>query len=245
MKFQLGYMLECIPKIIRAFPVTLYMTMIPMLIGLGLGLVMEVVITSRSAFLGWLRILVRGFLVVIRGIPIILHLLIFYFIFPRIFPFMNGWNKVSYVILVFSIVIGVQASEIFRSAYGAVDRGQYEAAYSIGYTAWQTWFHITSQQAFRIAFPNLANLLITMMKDTSLAFALGIVDMIGYAKILDANSYGIRRTEIYLAVALIYWFLTIALERGLGLVEKRLSVGISSAAGAAEGGKTVPEATIS
>ena len=225
MSLDVAYLLNVIPKILKSFPTTLYMTVSPMADGLVLGLVMQNIATSKLACLKWLRLLLNGFIVLVRSIPIILQLLILYFVFPRIFSFMNGWNKTTYVIITFSIVVGVSACETFRAAYESIDRGQHEAGISIGYTGFQTWLHIIFPQMIFIALPNLVNLLITMLKDTSLAFSLGVTDMIGYAKILDANAYGMKRTEIYLAVALIYWALTILLEKSTRLIEQYLAKG--------------------
>ena len=231
--FDFVYMLESIPKIIRAFPLTVFMTVVSMAGGLIFGMALALVAMSKSRVL---RKIVEVYVNIIRGIPILLLLLILYFAVPQLLSAfgidINGWHKLTFAIITFTITTSVAACEAFRSAYGSIDKGQHEAGASIGLTGFQVWYRIITPQAMYVVLPNLFNLLITLFKDTSLAFSLGIMDMMGIAKVLDANTYGMKRLEIYMAVALIYWFITAVLEFLTSLGEKRLakgSIGMSAA----------------
>jgi L-cystine transport system permease protein len=121
--------------------------------------------------------------------------------------------------LAFSVNLGAYLSETIRSSIEAVDRGQFEAANSIGMSQAQIMLKIVLPQALIVAIPNLGNTLISTVKDTSLIFMIGIVDIMGEAKIIGAR--GLAFFEIYIAVSIIYWFICIILEKCLNLLEKR------------------------
>lgn len=232
--FDVAYMFESIPKIIKAFPLTVLMTVVSMIGGLIFGMILAMMAMSNCRVL---RKIIEAYVNIIRGIPILLLLLILYFAVPQLLSAVNidinGWHKLTFAIITFTITTSVASCEAFRSAYGSIDKGQHEAGASIGLTGFQVWYRIITPQAMYVVLPNLFNLLITLFKDTSLAFSLGIMDMMGIAKVLDANTYGMKRLEIYMAVALIYWFITAVMEFLASLGEKRLakgSVGMSAAA---------------
>lgn len=236
--FDLSYMLDCVPKIIRAFPLTAFMTVVSMACGLVFGLLLALMMMSKYRIL---RRIVEAYVNLIRGIPILLLLLIMYFAVPQLLSGLNidinHWSKLTFAIITFTITTSVASCEAFRSAYGSIDRGQHEAAASIGLTSFQAWRRIITPQAMYVVLPNLFNLLITLFKDTALAFSLGVMDMMGIAKVLDANTYGMRRLEIYMAVALVYWAFTMAMEFFAALGERSLakgSMGMSAAAGKGE-----------
>jgi L-cystine transport system permease protein len=100
---------------------------------------------------------------------------------------------------------GAFMSEIIRPAYLSVGKDQQDAAKSIGMTNWQRLSRIIFPQVLPIALPSLTTALIDLLKDTSLLFLIGLVDLMGQADILISNSYGIYQVEVYVAIAFIYW----------------------------------------
>ena len=117
---------------------------------------------------------------------------------------------------------GAGFAEIFRGAITAVDYGQTEAAYSVGMTSSQNFFRIVLPQAIRIAFPNMANSVIGSLKDTSLAFTIGVMDMMGRGDTLIASTA--HALEVYISLSVIYYVIVILLEKLFRLSEKHLIV---------------------
>jgi L-cystine transport system permease protein len=113
------------------------------------------------------------------------------------------------------------SSELLRSAYEAIDKGQREAAVSIGLSPWQAFYRIILPQCVKIIMPNLALSLVALMKEAALAFTIGVVDMMGKAKLMVSNFYGAMALETYLAVALIYWAISFMVQQIVRLSEKR------------------------
>ena len=125
-------------------------------------------------------------------------------------------------LIAFSINLGAYTSETIRSAIEAVPNGQFEAAKSIGMTTRQMMLRIIIPQTIRSAVPNLTNVMINTMKDTSLLFTIGIIDMMGQAKIFGART--LKLIEVYVAVALIYWIICIVMVRVFSVIEKKSKV---------------------
>ncbi|MHC6180787.1 amino acid ABC transporter permease [Clostridium sp. JNZ X4-2] len=229
--FDFTYMVQCIPKLIPYLPVTIWITVISMLFGLLIGLFIAIVKIYKIPVLKQISIAYVSF---IRGTPLLVQLYLIYFGMPKFLYFFQieyGWfenvnvNIIApqyYAILAFSANLGGYLSETIRSSIEAVDRGQFEAANSIGMSQTQIMLKIVLPQALIVAIPNLGNTLISTVKDTSLIFMIGIVDIMGEAKIIGAR--GLAFFEIYIAVSIIYWIICIILEKCLNLLEKRSKI---------------------
>jgi L-cystine transport system permease protein len=126
----------------------------------------------------------------------------------------------DFVILTYALNSGAFLSEAIRSAVLSVDRGQVEAAYSIGMTGYQAFTRVVVPQALAIAIPVFANLVIANLKDTSLAFTLGVMDLTGKAQTLAQLTQHFMET--YMALAFIYLALSLLLEKLFAMAEKRL-----------------------
>lgn len=109
---------------------------------------------------------------------------------------------------------------MIRAAVGAVDRGQVEAAYAVGMTGFQAFTRIVLPQAVSIALPVFSNLVIANLKDTSLAFSLGIMELTGKSQTLAVMSR--HFLETYVSLAIIYFILSFGLEKLFHLIERRL-----------------------
>ena len=114
----------------------------------------------------------------------------------------NAIPKLVYAFTAFSLNSAAYMSETFRSALGAVDKGQLEACYSIHMTTFQALRRVILPQAFVIALPPLGNSLLSLVKDTSLAFSISIIDLMAGAKIVASRSF--RFFEIYIVVSLTF-----------------------------------------
>ena len=116
-------------------------------------------------------------------------------------------------------------SEYLRPAYLAVDRGQHDAADSIGMTGFTKLRRIILPQMLPIAWPNLENAFVELVKDTSVLFVIGLTDIMGMAKKIISNDYGVKKLEVYLAAAAIYGCITFAVSKLCQLLEKKIMIG--------------------
>lgn len=228
MKMDLGFIFTAFINLLTALPVTLEITVVSVLSGFIIGTIVAMI---RYYEIPFFRTIARLYVVIIRGTPMITHLLIIYFGFSELidgFAPRFGWNFTSSVIplidfayLSFSITAGAYLSEIIRSGLLAVNKGQLEAAYSIGMTTIQALRRIVFPQAMAAALPNFSNFFIGMLHGTTLVFAVSVVDINAKAQIVASTNW--KFFESYIAAAIIYWSLTILIERLTGLLENRIN----------------------
>ncbi|MFD1124869.1 amino acid ABC transporter permease [Lentilactobacillus raoultii] len=218
-----------IPALLKYLPNTLLITFFSMIIGLILGLVLAIIKINKFPVLHQLASVFVSF---IRGTPIIVQLYLTYYGIPILLKYVNYYQHTTYsvnnipsmlfVLLAFSLNEAAYNSENIRAALLSVDRGEVEAAKSLGMSRWQVLKRITIPEAFVVALPTLGNAFIGLMKNTSLAFVASVVDMTAEGQILAGNSY--RYFEAYLSLALIYWGLTIITEQVLRLLENKVTI---------------------
>ena len=119
-------------------------------------------------------------------------------------------------------------SEVIRSAYQSIDKGQFEAAVSVGLTNTQAYRRIVVPQAFVVAIPNFGNGLLALLQEGSLAYTIGLIDVVGKANLIIASNYNTHTLEIFIALAIIYWVLSILIEQVFLKLEKVFSKGKQS-----------------
>jgi L-cystine transport system permease protein len=200
--------------------VTLEIVAFSTIAGMIIGVVAVIPRIFKIPFLSQLVVLYASF---VRGTPILIQLFLVFYGIPA-FILLFGWdvsrvNPMYFVMITYSLSNGAVFSEIFRSAIRAVDRGQTEAALSIGMSDTQNFIRIVIPQALGIALPNMANTVIGSLKDTSLAFTIGVMDMVGRGEALVASS--MHALEVYIALSIIYYGIVWIMERGFQLFEKR------------------------
>ena len=133
----------------------------------------------------------------------------------------NSLPSTLFAIIAFALNTGAYMSESFRSSLMSVEAGQFEACKSLHYSTWDSLKTVILPQAFVIALPTLTSSLLAMIKNTSLAFCITVVDIMAQARIVGSRSF--RYFEIYIAVSLLYWPVCALLERLLLVLEKKLS----------------------
>ncbi|MBR1911732.1 MAG: amino acid ABC transporter permease [Treponema sp.] len=166
----------------------------------------------------------------LRCTPSIVLLFIVFYGLPKFFLVvcnvnMNFWPKIIFVVIALSLLYASSLSEIIRSAYLSVGKGQYEAAIAIGLTPFQALYRIVVPQAFVVALPNLGNSLIALVKEGSLAYTIGLIDIMGAGNLFISRNYGGYAIETYISLAIIYWGLTVVIEKTFSILEKRFSKG--------------------
>ena len=214
-------------KIIPYFGVTFAVVLGTILLGTALAVLLFAQKQSKKR---WARALANGYINVIRCTPSIVLLFIVYYGIPKLalglFNLdLNFSSKIIYVIISLSLLYSASLAEIIRSAYLALGRSQYEAALSIGLTPWQAVRRVMLPQGLVVALPNLGNSLISLFKEGSLAFTIGLIDMMGAGNLIISRNYGAYSLETYLALAVIYWTLTLIIEQVFLRLEKHYSKG--------------------
>ncbi|SFQ06032.1 amino acid ABC transporter permease [Tranquillimonas alkanivorans] len=215
---DLDYMLGLVPVILGYVPLTLFMAVAGMAFALVLASLLAVERVIRVPVLDWFVVLFISFF---RGTPLLVQLFLFYYGLPQVLSFLTNINGVTAAIMGLTLHFSAYMAESIRAAIAGVDRSQWEAAQSIGMTQGQMMRRIVLPQAARIAAPTLVNYFIDMIKGTSLAFTLGVTEMMGAAQKEAAGSF--LYFEAFLVVALIYWLLVETLSQGQKRLESRLN----------------------
>lgn len=169
----------------------------------------------------------QAYIYIIRCIPSIVMLFMVYYGLPKfllVFNMdINNYDRAFFVILTFSLLFAASMAEVFRTAYIAIDKGQTEAALSIGLTPLQAFIRIVFPQALVVALPNFTNALVNLMKEGALAYTIGLIDLMGKGDLIIYNNQGAYNLETYIALSLIYWAMTIIIEKTFMHLEMRLS----------------------
>jgi putative amino-acid transport system permease protein len=214
---DLGYMLGLVPVILRYVPLTLGMAIAAMAMALVLASVLAVI---RVLKVPVVDPVVGVFISFFRGTPLLVQLFLFYYGLPQIVSALTQINGVTAAIMGLTLHFSAYMAESIRGAITGVDRSQWEAAASVGMTRLQAMRRIVLPQAARVAAPTLLNYFIDMIKSTSLAFTLGVTEMMGAAQKEAAGSF--RYFEAFLVVAVIYWVIVEALAAVQRRMETRL-----------------------
>ena len=219
--FDINFMIKAIPKVVEAIPTTLVLLTISMILGLVLGFVLTVMNLRGNIIL---KSIARVYISFMRGTPPIVQLFLIYYGIPsflvKLGIHVDSWDKLVFAILAFGLGNAAYLSEAMRSAYLAVPKGQFEAAESIGMTNTQALKRIIIPQALAVAIPNITNSLIIVFKNTSLAFSIGIIDLLGKAKMVSSSAFGAKNLEAFVAAAFIYFILCLLMEYGSRQLEK-------------------------
>lgn len=180
-----------------------------------------VVALARMSKFKPLSLIAQFYISILRGTPLMLQLMAFmfapYYIFGISMP--TDW-KYGACALGFILNYSAYFAEIYRSGLQSIPRGQYEAALVLGYLRSQTFFKIVLPQVIKRIMPAMGNEIITLVKDTSLAFVLGVAEMFSVAKALSASEVSMIP---YALAALIYWVFCLLIEFIIGRIEKKMA----------------------
>ncbi len=215
--------------IVEGLKNTLIITFFATLIGIAIGIVIAIV---RSTYdknqeamkkhknfgfyvLSLFNAICKVYLTVIRGTPVVVQLLIMYFII-----FATSNSEVTIAIITFGINSGAYVAEIFRSGVMSIDKGQFEAGRSLGFNYIQTMIYIIVPQMFKIVLPTLCNEFIVLLKETSIAGYVGIVDLTKAGDLIRGRTFSAFMPLI--AIAIIYLVLVVVFTWLVGKLERRL-----------------------
>lgn len=205
---------DSLPSLLQGTAISLQITMIAALIGLILGSIFGLAETAQSRLLAFI---IGTYVTLFRGTPMLVQILFIYYVLPQfgilIEPFWAaslaiGLNSCAYI------------SQIIRAGVNAVSKGQIEAARTLGFTSIKTMRYIIFPQAFRVTLPALGNEMITLVKDSSLASIIGVMELSKEASVIRSRTYD--AFSILLAVSVIYLILTATLSFCIKKYEERL-----------------------
>ena len=200
--------------LIRGVGYTLALTSITVFFGAILGIFICLARMSKNKVLNSIALNLGE---IVRGTPMLLQLYVFYLGLPRLFPGIPTFVSVS---IGFILNSACYVSEVFRSGIQAVDKGQTEAARSLGLSGKQTMTKIVLPQAVKNILPALGNEFITITKDTSLASTFFVGEVMTSYLIVKGNTF--LTMECLFIVAVIYYVMTLILNRVVGVMERRM-----------------------
>ncbi|MCY8515628.1 amino acid ABC transporter permease [Bacillus atrophaeus] len=211
--FNLKLAIESFPYVIKGIWYTLLISFVSMFAGTMLGLFISLARMSKYALLRWPARLYISFM---RGVPILVILFILYFGFPYIGI---EFSAVTAALLGFSLNSAAYIAEINRSAISSVDKGQWEAAASLGLSYWKTMRGVILPQSVRVALPPLANVLLDLIKASSLAAMITVPELLQHAKIIGGREFDYM--TMYILTALIYWAICSVAAAFQNILEKK------------------------
>ena len=208
---------------------TLKITLFAAVLGVAIGIIIAAIRTtydnnkenmkhSKSVgyyVLGFFNAISKIYLTVIRGTPVVVQLLIIYFII-----FASSTNDIMIATLAFGINSGAYVAEILRGGIMAIDKGQFEAGRSLGFNYVQTMYYIVIPQVLKNVLPALLNEFIALLKETSVAGYVGVVDLTRAGNAIRGATFSAFMPLI--AVALIYLAIVLILTKLVGIIERRL-----------------------
>jgi L-cystine transport system permease protein len=228
MTIDIPFIWVAFKEIIKALPITLILTIVPLLAGFLIGIGVALV---RIYKVKYLYRIANGYVSFFRGTPIIMHIMVIYFGFPLLLDQLSlrfdlgiQTNKIPiilFVLIALTLAAGSYLSEIIRSGIISVSNGQMEAAYSVGMTKFQAMIRIILPQALAQSIPNFTNIFVGFLHTSSIAFLVSQKEVTGAANIVA--SVNLKFLEAFIAAGIIYWGITILVEGISFLIEKKVT----------------------
>lgn len=219
MNFNWEYFLKLFLLLPAYIPVTILIAVISMILSIFLGAFLTWLQLSKNKILKYLA---KLYISLFRGMPTLVQLFLIFYGLPQLFPIFRGMTALSAAIIGLGLKEAAYLSEIFRAAVNSVDKGQIEAGESLNIPHWKIFLYVILPQATLNALPATGNTFISLLKETSLAFTLGITELFGNAKMVAGESF--KYFETYLAVGLLYWIMIVIYTWLQGLFEKELHI---------------------
>ena len=223
-----AFIAEAFPQVLASVPLTLLLVFVSIPIGWALGILIALVKNAKVPVLYQLSVVFVSFM---RSVPMVVILFVAYYSVPLIIQSytnsiglsvdVNAVPPAAYAICAFVLDQAAYSSEVFRSAILAVDKGQIEAAQSVGMTKPVAYVRIVLPQAITSALPNLNGLFVGLVQGTSLAYFVGVYEVMATSNLLATSSYAY--IEAYLMATVIYEVLSFIFNRIFRVIEARAS----------------------
>lgn len=217
MTFDFSFMIKLIPTMLKYSGVTLKLSILAVFFGLLLAFIIALVTVAKIPILSSFFKLYISFF---RGTPLMAQLFCLYF---GIIPLIRNIIQIESfqaALIILSLASSAYMAESLRAAILSINKGQMEAANSVGMTYIQSMFYIILPQAIKVAIPTLFSSFINIVKDTSLVFAIGVKEMMAQAQLEGSSGY--RYLEAYVCVLFVYWGITAVMGKIQKHLEERL-----------------------
>jgi polar amino acid transport system permease protein len=215
--------IESIPLLLTGAVTTVWITALAVFFGIMIGLIVGLARISENSII---RVLAKVYVDFIRGTPLLVQIFIIYFGIPNLLRVVTGGQiPINYFVAGISacaINSGAYVAEIVRAGIQSIDRGQAEAARSLGLTSRQTMRYIVLPQAIKRMIPPLGNEFIAMLKDTSLLSAIGVEELTRKGQLYIAVTAA--PFPVYTGILLMYLAMTLSISHLVGMLERRLAV---------------------
>ncbi len=215
---------DSIPKMLMGIGLTLELMLVSAVLGTIMAIILLLMRISGRWYLSWPAI---TYIYVFRGTPILVQIFIIYYGLPQfeviresiLWPILR--EPYGCAILALALNNGAYMSEIFRGGVLGVDRGLGEAGAALGLSVRQRFMYITTPIAVRLAIPAYSNDIVSLMKSTALASTITLLDMMGIARTIVAETYA--PYEVFISLAVIYVIMTFFIQKGFGYFEQYMS----------------------
>lgn len=212
-------------EILPAIGVTLEYVILAFVIGLFFGVLLALAKIGNHRIL---KAIAVAYTTVMRCTPSIVLLFLVYYGLPRVVKSVSGISmdttaKVKFIVITLALFCTASLSEVFRSAYESLDKGQIEAADSIGMTKIQAFVHVLAPQMLYAAIPNLCNTVLMLLKEGALAYTIGVFDLLGKGNYIIGQHQGAYIIEVYVTLIIIYWPVSVLITKLSETLERRLN----------------------
>ena len=221
---DLDFISEHFPRLLKATKLTIELTSLSLFFGIFVGVFFAILRASKNKILFFIS---YYYSYIFRGTPLLVQIFIIYFGLGQVewiresFLWLVLKEPYSCAILAFTLNTGAYSSEIFRSAFETIDKGVLEAAEGLGLTKLPTFFKIKLPIAIRQSLPAYGNEMILMLKGTSLASTVTLLDLTGVAKHIISTTF--RPVEVFLVAGSIYLIMTFIIHNIIKYLEKKFS----------------------
>ncbi|MEH7125844.1 amino acid ABC transporter permease [Bacillus sp. JJ1773] len=216
MDIKFDLIINSLPVLLKGAMITLQMSILAIIIGTLCGLLLAIFLLSNNKFL---EVPTRIFINLMRGIPFLIQIFIVYYSFSsfgiEIPAFASG-------VLAMALNTAAFQAEIIRAGIESIPKGQSEAAVALGISKRQSMLRIIIPQMFVKILPSITNELITLLKNSSLVSVIAVVDLTRVGQQIVSTSYS--PAEIYIAVALLYFLMNLAISQGARFIERRTAI---------------------
>lgn len=212
----MAYIIKILPQILEGLGITMGTFAVTLVLSIPLGALVGLCRVSKIKVLRG----ISGFYTwILRGTPLLLQMFLIFFGLPSVGIRMFGRSRLPYVFFAFVINYAAYFAEIFRSGIQSVEKGQIEAAKLLGFSNSQINLKIVMPQVVKRTLPAIGNEIITLIKDTSLVYALGITEIFKIAKSISTRDVTLTP---YIVVGVIYLILTAVITKLLNRAEKKV-----------------------
>lgn len=218
--FDFGFVIGLIPILLKYLVVTLKMSFLALLLGLVVAIIIAFIVDAKIPVLSKLSNVYISFF---RGTPLVAQMFFIYFGLIQIIPGLKELEAFDAVVIVLGLNSSAYFSESLRGAISSVDKGQMEACYAFGMTYTQAMVRVVLPQAIRVAIPAMMNTFADIVKGSSLAFTIGVTEIMSTAQSEAAVTY--KYLEAFTCVIIIFWSINLFLT----FVQRKLEIKMSEA----------------